>query len=100
MPVRSRHERGYGSKWVVLRARALRRDGYLCVPCLKEGRPTPATEVDHITPKMTGGLDTLENTQSICSVCHHAKTVRETYSRNQVRFDIFGNPVWIPDNAT
>ena len=73
----SRHERGYGSVWVKLRERILRRDDYLCQPCLAKGRPTQATEVDHITPKAKGGTDDDGNLQSICNPCHVSKTAIE-----------------------
>jgi 5-methylcytosine-specific restriction protein A len=83
----SRHARGYGSAWVRLREIALRRDSYLCQPCLAKGRPTPATEVDHIVPKAKGGTDDLENTQSICKACHAAKTAQETAEAQQALRD-------------
>lgn len=73
----SRHERGYGYQWQKLRQVILRRDNYLCQPCLSNGRPTPATEVDHITPKAKGGDDGQDNLQSICRSCHAAKTKAE-----------------------
>ena len=47
------------------------------VPAFARGRVTPATEVDHVTPKTKDGADSLENTQSICRPCHKAKTARE-----------------------
>lgn len=33
----SRHQRGYGSKWDVIRARVLKRDKGLCQLCLRAG---------------------------------------------------------------
>lgn len=53
------------------------RDAWLCQPCQREGRVTPATECDHIQPKAEGGKDTLDNVQAICSPCHQAKTEAE-----------------------
>jgi 5-methylcytosine-specific restriction protein A len=38
------------------------------------GRPTPATQVDHIKPKAKGGTDDDDNLQSICHDCHTEKT--------------------------
>lgn len=73
----SRHARGYGAAWVKARDAALKRDGHLCQPCLMAGRPTPAKQVDHITPRAQGGTDDLDNLQSICRDCHNAKTGRE-----------------------
>ena len=74
---RSRHERGYGARWDKLRKLAMDRDDWLCQPCQREGRATPATECDHITPKSQGGTDHLGNLQAICTDCHNAKTAQE-----------------------
>ena len=75
---RSRQERGYGRAWEKAREAALSRDMHLCQPCQREGRATPAREVDHITPKHKGGTDDLGNLQSICTDCHKAKTAQES----------------------
>lgn len=80
----TRHERGYGRQWERLRAATLERDKHLCQPCLREGRLTPASEVDHIVPKFEGGIDDLKNTQAICSSCHKEKT-RDEAARAQGR---------------
>lgn len=81
----SRHERGYGYKWQKLRQVILRRDDYLCQPCLANGRPTPATEVDHIKPKAKGGTDEQDNLQSTCKPCHAAKTQQEAREARGLR---------------
>ncbi len=51
----------------------------LCVMCNREGRLTPATEVDHIIPH--GGDVKLfwdsNNWQGLCKSCHSKKTVLE-----------------------
>jgi 5-methylcytosine-specific restriction enzyme A len=73
----SRHKRGYGSEWVKARDAILKRDSHLCQPCLANGRPTPATQVDHIVPKSNGGTDEPENLAAICTPCHSEKTQRE-----------------------
>lgn len=70
-------QRGYGSAWRKVRAVALERDNYLCQGCLREGRYTHATDVDHITPKACGGTDDLGNLQSLCQACHKTKTAQE-----------------------
>jgi 5-methylcytosine-specific restriction protein A len=88
----SRHERGYGHQWVKLRGHILRRDDYLCQPCLRQGRPTQATQVDHIIPKAQDGTDDPENLQSICEPCHKAKTKAETSKRPVIGAD--GWPIW------
>lgn len=90
----SSHERGYGHEWRKLRQQALRRDGYLCQPCYRKGRPTPATQVDHITPKAKDGGDDLNNLQSICGPCHKAKTQAEATGDKRLKFDEKGNPIW------
>ena len=69
--------RGYGARWRKLRDRIMRRDKCLCQPCLQHGRLTPATAVDHITPKSQGGTDDHENLQAICKPCHNGKTQAE-----------------------
>lgn len=69
--------RGYGSKWQRIRERILRRDGYLCQPCLSVGNITEASQVDHITHKAAGGTDRDDNLQAICTTCHREKTLRE-----------------------
>ena len=50
----------------------------LCAECLKEGRYTPATLVDHIKPIREGGarLD-MANLQSLCWSCHSQKSIEE-----------------------
>ena len=74
----SRHERGYGTAWDKIRKQIMQRDGYLCQPCRRQGRPTPAKAVDHITPKAKDGTDDPDNLQAICNDCHKAKTKAET----------------------
>ena len=74
---KSRHQRGYGTKWDKLRARILKRDKYLCQGCLKAGRATEAKTVDHIIAKAHGGTDDDSNLQSLCWSCHRTKTSTE-----------------------
>ena len=99
---RSRHERGYGSAWVKTRDRIMVRDKHLCQPCLRKGRPTPATAVDHIKPKAKGGIDDEDNLEATCAPCHAAKTTAEAAEaqgrsiRPRTTFDKQGNPIW-PD---
>ena len=70
-------ERGYGWRWQKLRVQILKRDGYLCTACIERGRPTPATDVDHIKPKANGGSDEPDNLTSMCKPCHEAKSARD-----------------------
>lgn len=74
----TRQERGYGAKWQKLRLRILARDLWLCQPCLSKGRPTQATQVDHLTPKAKGGTDAEDNLQAICEDCHKRKTAEDS----------------------
>jgi 5-methylcytosine-specific restriction enzyme A len=71
---RSRHERGYGSKWDKIRLQILVRDNHLCQSCRRIGLVTPASIVDHITPKAKGGTDDIANLEAICRGCHASKT--------------------------
>jgi 5-methylcytosine-specific restriction protein A len=74
----SRHARGYGTAWDKLRKRILARDKHLCQPCLRASRVTPASQVDHITPKAKGGTDDEGNLEAICAECHMIKTAKES----------------------
>ena len=64
-------ERGYGSRWQ--RAREMHLSNYpLCVECLRQGRTTAATVVDHIKPHR-GDMHLFwdrSNWQSLCQPCH------------------------------
>jgi len=66
-----------GRPWRRLRSAILKRDRYLCQPCERVNRITPATEVDHIVGKAQGGTDAPDNLEAICKVCHQAKTASE-----------------------
>lgn len=73
---KSRHERGYGSKWDRLRKVILARDRHLCQACLPN-RVTPGTHVDHIKPKAKGGSDDPDNLRVLCRPCHDRKTIAD-----------------------
>jgi len=70
-------QRGYGYHWQQLRAYVLAREP-LCRDCWKRGRVVPATDVDHIIPRVKGGSDDDSNLQPLCHSCHSAKTMRES----------------------
>ena len=95
---RSRHERGYDSRWVRRRRLVLARDLGLCQPCARLDRPTNATEVDHIVPKEDGGSDRFDNLQSICDACHAVKNAADNRARlglsPRVLYDAAGWPIW------
>ena len=72
------HQRGYTGAWAKARKRYLAANP-ICVECDKEGRLTPATEVDHIEPHK-GDYDKFwdeSNWQSLCKSHHSSKTARE-----------------------
>lgn len=61
----------YGYKWQQARAGYLRKHP-LCAHCRKQGRITPATVVDHITPHK-GDMSLFwdsKNWQPLCKACH------------------------------
>ena len=61
-------------RWTTLRARILRRDGYLCQQCLRYGKHRAATTVHHCYP--AGMYPDLAwerwNLVSLCTQCHDA----------------------------
>lgn len=65
----------YNSKeWQRMRRKALVRDRYLCQPCLRHKRITPADIVHHIVPikdDWSKRLD-INNLESICFSCHNS----------------------------
>lgn len=74
---RSRHQRGYGSRWERVRSRVLYRDAHLCQACARAGLVKRATHVDHVLNKASGGGDDYENLEAICVDCHKSKTAQE-----------------------
>jgi 5-methylcytosine-specific restriction protein A len=65
--------RGYGARWRKLRRIVLAKHPF----CQAPGCTAPATEVDHIVPRVRGGDDREANLQALCKACHSAKTARE-----------------------
>ena len=74
---KTRHERGYGNDWDIIRAKVLKRDKCQCQECLLSGIFTRASEVDHIIPKTLGGANALNNLRSLCYNCHLEKSLVE-----------------------
>jgi 5-methylcytosine-specific restriction enzyme A len=59
--------------WLKCREYVLIRDHFLCQPCLRKGRLTPANTVHHIVPLEEApelALDP-DNLESICPSCHN-----------------------------
>ena len=67
--------RGYDAKWREARRLFLQRNP-LCQNCLKNGKLTPATVVDHIVPHRGDQLLFWDhgNWQALCKACHDRKT--------------------------
>ena len=76
--VGSSADRGYGYRWQKLRNRYIAQHPY-CVECLKHGKITLATDVDHIRPHRGDPrlLYDEKNLQSLCHSCHARKTASE-----------------------
>ena len=77
----------HSSEWRAVRLQVLERDRYLCQPCKRAGRITPAKTVDHIEPLRTNWsrrLD-LDNLETICGQCHNAKHIERTQTRDKKR---------------
>ncbi len=92
-PTTSRHARGYGTAWDKTRKLALERDKYLCQPCLRKNRVTPAREVNHRIPKAAGGTDDLANLESTCTPCHKEETARQNGQAPKLEIGADGWPV-------
>ena len=68
-------QRGYDSRWRASRERYLRQHP-LCILCMKVGKATPATVVDHIVPHRGDKqlFWDMDNWQPLCKECHDQKT--------------------------
>lgn len=94
-PNSSSASRGYGYRWQKARASYLNKHP-LCVMCLKAGRTTPATVVDHIKPHR--GDSKLfwdsSNWQALCKHCHDSeKQFIEKNGFSRVYFGEDGYPI-------
>ncbi|MEM0354581.1 MAG: HNH endonuclease [Thermoplasmata archaeon] len=56
-----------------LKNKILERDNYKCVICGRTAKEGYELHVDHILPKDKGGKATLENGQTLCSICNFRK---------------------------
>ena len=91
-PSISKHKSGesskyYNSKWWKRLRHSYITNHPLCEECAKEGRSTPAEEVHHVIPFLTGNTDEErwdllldpDNLESLCLDCHqkiHGKKVQ------------------------
>lgn len=85
--------RGYDSRWQKARTSYLQSHP-LCVECMKQGRYTKATVVDHIKPHK--GDQKLfwdhDNWQSLCKPCHDRKTMSEDVRRTDKKPPAYAYP--------
>ena len=67
-----------------LRPEQLLREPF-CRECARQGRRTPATDVDHVIPHRGdwGRFSDPENLQSLCHSCHSRKTAAETWGKRR-----------------
>jgi len=56
-----------------LKKQIFERDGYKCVICGRTANEGYELHVDHILPKDKGGKATLDNGQTLCSICNFRK---------------------------
>ena len=82
MRIDSHTPRSRGRRWTRLREQVLRAEPR-CLACLKAGRLTVATEVDHILPLHRGGGDASDNLQPLCHDCHADKSAAERGARRR-----------------
>ena len=90
---KTNHRKLTGRPWRRLREQILQRDKYLCQPCMRAGRYTEATEVDHILALAHGGDDRPQSLQAICGSCHEAKTQIEAGAKPKVAIGTDGWPI-------
>lgn len=63
-PGQSRHQRGYGSKWDVIRERVLKRDKGLCQLCLRAARLLQG-DISVLLPPPSSGKNFVEQVQKM-----------------------------------
>lgn len=56
-----------------LKNQILKRDNYKCVICGRTAKEGYELHIDHILPKDKGGKATLDNGQTLCSICNFRK---------------------------
>jgi hypothetical protein len=61
-----------------IRWQVFQRDQWKCVSCGRNSHNGAILHVDHIIPRSRGGLDSLDNYQTLCDVCNIGKSNRDT----------------------
>ncbi|MDX9715356.1 MAG: HNH endonuclease [Dissulfurispiraceae bacterium] len=56
-----------------IRWQVFQRDEWKCVSCGRNSHDGVILHVDHIIPRSRGGLDTLDNFQTLCNICNIGK---------------------------
>lgn len=82
-----------GRKWMEIRSRVMRRDGYMCQCGKCKGKKLLADEVDHIVPLFKGGTDDLDNLMAMNKDCHEDKTNKDKGNRVKIATGLDGWPV-------
>jgi 5-methylcytosine-specific restriction endonuclease McrA len=79
----------------------LERDGYKCVICGRTAKEGYELQVDHILPKDKGGKATIENGQTLCSICNfRKKNYNQTESGKKMFIRLWETAKNIGDNQT
>lgn len=60
-----------------IRWQVFQRDNWKCVACGRGAQDEIILQVDHIIPRSKGGIDTLDNFQTLCHVCNSGKSNRD-----------------------
>ena len=69
----------------MLRRATFERDGWACTGCGSRRK----LECDHVVPLHAGGMNVLDNLQTLCADCHMAKTRAE-----KVTHPVAGQEEW------
>jgi len=84
-----------------LKKQILKRDDYKCVICGRTEKEGYELQVDHILPKDKGGKATLENGQTLCSICNfRKKNYNQTESGKRMFIKLWETAKRIGDKET
>lgn len=61
-----------------IRWQVFQRDQWKCVSCGRNSHDGAILHIDHIIPRSHGGADSLDNYQTLCSICNIGKSNRDT----------------------
>lgn len=84
-----------------IKKQVLERDGNRCVICGRGPNEGYELQIDHILPKDKGGKATLDNGQTLCSVCNfRKKTYNQTESGKKMLIRMWEVAIQIKDENT